>query len=264
MSSTVNEIAFGAKGDAVLEEINRDRLADQAYEVLRQRILSRRLKPGERLSVPLLAQELGLSRSPVREAVQRLVREGLGSERPRQGAVVASAEPEQLSPLYQVRAALEGLAAGLATSADDPDLLPALRRLSDQQSAAFAAHDDAGVIHADIAFHRRLVEAAGNAELSRVLEPILGRVAVAMLAGDLETWPAEALREHEGIIEAVAAGDAALSRKRSEAHVLKVRERLLRKLGGGAAASPAAGVALAGSVAGRPIADAVELGGGSR
>jgi DNA-binding transcriptional MocR family regulator len=61
----------------VLEEIQRDRLADQAYEVLRQRILNRRLRPGERLSVPLLAQELGLSRSPVREAVQRLVREGL-------------------------------------------------------------------------------------------------------------------------------------------------------------------------------------------
>lgn len=211
-------------------EIHRDRLADQAYEVLRQRILSRSLKPGERLSVPVLAQELGLSRSPVREAVQRLVSDGLGTERPRQGAVVASVDPRQLSHLYQVRAALEGLAASLATAAADPGLVPALQECTAAQATAFAAGDEVAIIRADIAFHGRLLRAAANPELTRALDPVLGRVAVAMLAGDLESWPARALREHEEIIAAVAAGDADLARRRSEEHVLQVRERLVRKL----------------------------------
>jgi DNA-binding GntR family transcriptional regulator len=223
------EAPSGTERDGV-PEIHRDRLADQAYEVLRQRILSRRLKAGERLSVPLLAQELGLSRSPVREAVQRLVSDGLGSERPRQGAFVASADPTQLSHLYHVRAALEGLSAALATTAGDPGLVPALQESTGHQAAAFAAGDEVAIIRSDIAFHSRLLSAAANPELTRALDPILGRVAVAMLAGDLESWPARALREHEEIIAAVASGDAELARRRSEEHVLQVRERLLRKL----------------------------------
>jgi DNA-binding GntR family transcriptional regulator len=59
-----------------------------------------------------------------------------------------------------------------------------------------------------------------------------------MLAGDLETWPARALQEHEGIIEAITSGDAELARRRSEQHVLQVRERLLRKPSGEPAGAP--------------------------
>lgn len=224
----------GTSGEGTGVEIRHDRLADQAYEVLRGRILTRQLKPGDRLGVPGLSQELGLSRSPVREAVQRLVREGLCSERPRQGAVVASVDARELAELYQVRAVLEGLSAALATAEGGPALVADLRTLHDEQTAAFEAGDEAGIIRADTAFHGRLVQAAGNPELSRVLDPVLGRVAIAMLAGDLASWPAHALHEHEGIIAAVADGDPALARRRSEEHVLAVRSRLIGKLDPGA------------------------------
>jgi len=213
--------------------IHRDRLADQAYEVLRQRILSRSLRPGDRLSVPPLAQDLGLSRSPVREAVQRLVADGLLTERPRQGAVVASVDPMQLGHLYQVRAALEGLSASLAAAAADSGLVAALRECIAQQTAAFAAGDEPSIIRADRDFHNHLLRAAANPELNRALTPILGRVAVAMLAGDLGSWPALAIREHEAILEAVAAGDGERARQCTEGHVLQVRDRLMRKLSAG-------------------------------
>src|SRR6476659_4379445 len=139
-----------------MSEIRRERLADQAYEILRDRILSRELLPGQRLSVPELAREMELSRSPVREAVQRLVNQGLGTERPRQGAVVAVADLHEINDLYEVRAVLEGLSAALATTAAGPGLVAELEDLLADQRVAFEAGDGAGVIRADISFHRRM------------------------------------------------------------------------------------------------------------
>ncbi|HEX3004213.1 MAG TPA: GntR family transcriptional regulator [Angustibacter sp.] len=213
-----------------MSEIRRERLADQAYEILRDRILRRELLPGQRLSVPELARELELSRSPVREAVQRLVSQGLGTERPRQGAVVAVADVHEIHDLYAVRAVLEGLSAALATAVAGPGFVAELEELLDAQRAAFEAGDGAGVIRADIAFHRRMATASGNAELVRVLDPVHGRSAIAMLAGELRSWPERAMAEHRSIIDAVAANDPVAARQRSEEHVLLVRSRLLGKL----------------------------------
>lgn len=213
-----------------MPEIRRERLADQAFEIVRDRILDRTLLPGQRLSVPELARELGLSRSPVREAVQRLVAQGLGTERPRQGAVVAVADPAELSQLYEVRAALEGLSAQLATLAAPPGLIEELTELLASQRAAFDAGDGPGVIRADLSFHSRLAAASGNVELVRVLDPIHGRSAIAMLAGELRSWPARAMQEHQSIIDAIAAMDPHEARLRSEQHVLLVRQRLMGKL----------------------------------
>ncbi len=93
--------------------ISRQRLADQVYAVLRGQILARELVPGDHLSVPVLAESLGLSRSPVREAVQRLVVEGLAVEEFHRGARVAGVDADDLADVYAVRGVLEGLAAAL-------------------------------------------------------------------------------------------------------------------------------------------------------
>ena len=167
-----------------MTEIHRSRLADQVYELLKDRILTRQLAPGQRLSVPAIAGELSLSRSPVREAVQRLVQESLATERPHQGAVVASADLHSLVDLYQVRAALEGLSAELAVEAHDARLIGDLAGVHDEHRLAYDGGSHADVIRADMRFHIRILDATANPELVRVLEPVLQRMSLAMLAGD--------------------------------------------------------------------------------
>ena len=209
--------------------IHRSRLADQAYEVLKERILTRQLLPGQRLSVPALAEELELSRSPVREAVQRLVQEGLGAERPRSGAVVASADLPALIDLYQVRAELEGLSARLAAGAEDDGLVGDLESIQDGHEAAHAAGRRSQMIRADVDFHARVLRSAGNSELTRMLEPVLQRMLLGMMEADRD-WPVNAMSEHRDIIAALRDGDAVASRRCMMAHILRVRTDMENKL----------------------------------
>ena len=103
----------------VLSPLQSDELlADRAYRELSQAIVSRGLEPGTRLSVPELARQLGVSRSPVREAVQRLIYDGLAEDRGRRGAVVARIEPDDFLSLLELRELLEGFAAGRAALHD--------------------------------------------------------------------------------------------------------------------------------------------------
>lgn len=209
--------------------IQRSRLADQAYELLKERILTRQLLPGQRLSVPAIAEELDLSRSPVREAVQRLVQEGLGTERPHSGAVVASADLPALIDLYAVRAELEGLSAQLAAASGDVGLVADLEAIQDGHEAAHHAGTRSQMIRADVDFHARVLRAAGNPELARMLEPVLQRMLLGMLEADRD-WPVQAMAEHRDIIAALRGGDAAEARSCMTAHVLRVRADLEGKL----------------------------------
>lgn len=205
------------------------RLTDQVHDWLKEQILTQRLLPGQRLSVPAIADELGLSRSPVREAVQRLVQEGLGTERPHQGAVVASADLPSLVQLYAVRAALEGLSAELAAKAGDVTLTADLLEIHAGHRSAYDEGRTSDVIRADVQFHRRILEAAGNAELARVTEPILQRMCLAMLAGE-QHWPSQALAEHQAVMEALGEHDAAKAKRAMTKHIQRVRRDLMVKI----------------------------------
>lgn len=209
--------------------IQRSRLADQVYELLKERILTRQLLPGQRLSVPALAEELELSRSPVREAVQRIVQEGLGTERPHSGAVVASADLPALIDLYRVRAELEGLSAELAAAAGDVELVADLETIQDGHEQAHSAGARSQMIRADVDFHARVARAAGNPELERMLQPVLQRMLLGMLEADRD-WPVQAMAEHREIIAALRGGDAAGARQRMTEHVLRVRRDMELKL----------------------------------
>lgn len=209
--------------------IQRSRLADQAYELLKERILTRQLLPGQRLSVPALAEELDLSRSPVREAVQRLVQEGLGTERPHSGAVVASADLPALIDLYLVRAELEGLSTELAAASGDESLVRDLEAIQDEHEAAHDAGVRSQMIRADVDFHARILRSASNPELTRMLEPVLQRMYIGMLEADRD-WPIQAVAEHRGIIAALRDQDASAARGRMVAHVLRVRTDMQNKL----------------------------------
>lgn len=205
--------------------ISRQRLADQVYAVLRGQILARELVPGDHLSVPVLAESLGLSRSPVREAVQRLVVEGLAVEEFHRGARVAGVDASDLADVYAVRGTLEGLAARLAAGRRDPALVATLRASVAEHGEAIRAGDEQAIIAADQAFHQAVLDAARNEHLTRALGPLLGRAQVAMLSGDLSRWPRKALTEHRAILAAIRAGDSDAAAAAASAHVQAVLTR---------------------------------------
>lgn len=204
--------------------IERRRLADQAYDVLRGRILRGELGGGAHLSVPRLAEELGLSRSPVREAVQRLVAEGLGDEVAHRGVVVARVDDSELDEVTDLRAILEGYAAGRAarivTSARL--LVPTLESALVRHEEAISLGDSAGIIAADMEFHLTL---AGSGATARAIAPLLGRAQLLMLAGDLTRWPTLACAEHRHVLVAVRAGDHEAAEAAARDHIERIRER---------------------------------------
>jgi DNA-binding GntR family transcriptional regulator len=209
---------------AVVSDPGRIRAADRVYDELQTAVLAGELPPGARLSVPRLAVRFGVSRSPVREAVQRLVQDGLATEAPHRGGVVATVTAAELIPLYEVREVLEGLAARLAARhASRNDLAQLHAELLAHERAVERGDIRAHIEH-DIAFHARLRQAAGNAELSSALHRIQGKVTLAMLTADHTRWPAKAIAEHRAILDGIIAADAGMAEKVARAHIARIRE----------------------------------------
>lgn len=203
-------------------------IGERTYEAVKSAILSNRLSPGTALSVPELARQLGVSRSPVREAVQRLIYDGLATHVPNRGAEVSRVDIEDLRELYVVRELLEGLAARLATENLDVDSLGLLRGVLDDHEKVLASEADIGAhVHLDTLFHRTLRDMAGNAHLTGVLEPIVGRSHFALHS----LWrsadaPRLALDEHRQIVDAMVTGDPALAETAARQHIARLRIRL--------------------------------------
>ena len=219
-----------------------DRIADSVYAALRDAIFAGRLRPGARLSVPALAGQFGVSRSPVREAVLRLTQERLAHEEPRRGAVVASVNVAELARLYEVREVLEGLAARLAVQNRG-------RRLVDELTSVLAAHaeaiadlppgphpDTAGGpawaaldahMSADMRFHGLIREASANPELIGMLEAIQTRVRLAMVTTSVTAGPHLAVADHRAILAAISAADPDLAERRAREHITRLRQNLL-------------------------------------
>lgn len=203
-------------------------LADRTYETLKAAILANQLPAGTALSVPELARQLQVSRSPVREAVQRLIYDGLANHEPYRGAEVARVDLEDLRELYVVRELLEGLAARLAAEKLDS---VGLQRLQDivaaHEEALTTKADNATHIELDIRFHDEIRDLAANRHLAAVLAPIAGRAHFALHS----LWRSAdatrlALDEHKAIVDAMITGDPALAERAAQQHIARLRVRL--------------------------------------
>jgi DNA-binding GntR family transcriptional regulator len=204
-----------------------DRIADSVYTRLSDAIFAGRLRPGTRLSVPALAAQLGVSRSPVREAVQRLTAERLAREEPRRGAVVASVGTAELARLYEVREVLEGLAARLAVQNQGRRLVGELRSVLAAHELAVASTALAAHTEADLRFHGLIRAASANPELIGMLDSIQARVRLAMVTTTVTAGPRRALVDHQAILAAVSAGDPDLAEQRAREHIARLRQSLL-------------------------------------
>jgi DNA-binding GntR family transcriptional regulator len=180
-----------------------------AFNWLRDAILSGRLRPGQALSENEIAQRLGVSRTPVREAIIRLEGEGLLTVRPQVGTTVAPIDVEAVADVQFLREAIEcrtvALAAQNVTAAD----AKALRALLKEQARIAARGDHATFVPLDDEMHRRLVAMAGRPNVWRAVEEAKAQLdRVRFLSLEDPAWLATIHRQHEEIVDRVVANDA--------------------------------------------------------
>lgn len=197
-------------------------MADAVFRVIRKAIVRHDLPPGLHLSVPALALQLGTSRSPVHEAIKRLVHEGLATEAPRRGAFVTTYSLSALVPLYEVRWALEGLAASLAAERASDGAILAMRQLLDEQDSAIRRDDMEKHVELDVQFHRLILDSAANPPLHGMLDDIYERIHTAMMSRVVRTGPTVAFADHQAILHAIAARDGAAAGAAATRHVMRV------------------------------------------
>jgi GntR family transcriptional regulator of gluconate operon len=187
-------------------------LAEDAADRIREQILAGGFAQGEHLVESKIAEQLNISRGPVREAFKLLRAEGLLTEEPRRGTFVVSLTADDVREIYGLRAALEGRAARLLARRRDLETLDELRRLADQIDLAVATGDAVAVSRADLAFHEGLCELCGN---SRILDVFRRYVPTLRALLRLDERVLDSLDEvslqHRPFVDAIASGDENLA-----------------------------------------------------
>jgi DNA-binding GntR family transcriptional regulator len=201
-------------------------LREAVQDAIRAAIVEGRYPQGERLLEDQLAQELDVSRNPVREALQALATEGFVVIEPRRGARVASVSSERAIELFEVREVLEGLAARLAAQRRSPEQLAALQAIVAEGEELVAAGKLGELPELNNRFHLALHGAAANAMLADVLgrlAPVITWVYARRIAErSTHSW-----NEHAAIADAIAAGDADLASQRACTHIAAARSAYL-------------------------------------
>lgn len=210
-----------------------NRLVDNIFEYLREAILSGEIEPGTRLAAPSLAEKLGVSRSPVREAVQKLTRQRLAIESPRRGVVVARSELKDTLKLFELREALEGLAANLAARRASKSDIKKIHAAMVKHESLVGDTDIPERQNANMEFHSYIRDAADNSELSRSLEDLQAQIRLGMNvmkarlgADDLRNTVAD----HRAIYRGIANRDPAKAELAARAHIQRLHDRLLEIL----------------------------------
>jgi len=224
-----------------LRRLTRKRATDEVYETLRDAILNRHFKPGERLQVDEIADRLGVSLTPVRHAIQQLATEGLIEIKPRSGTFVATLSLEDIEATFDVRIALECLAAEKAMDRIRPadlqrldELIEILRRpVTNEES--LRKHEKA-----NSELHLLLIEAAGNRRLTEIYQGLNAHLTIARIHAaerntDEDPRPAkETARrfaveqaEHEEIIAALRARDLPRMQAAVRKHIGRAKESLM-------------------------------------
>jgi DNA-binding GntR family transcriptional regulator len=194
-----------------LAPVARVSLRNHVYGLLRRAIISGELPPGLRVRDQDLAQRLGVSRTPVREALQRLEDEGLVETRPGSLTRVVPLDTPEARDTFPVVATLHALATRLAVPRLLAADLEALRQANKALAAALAANDLQRAIAADVRFHLLFVQRAENAALALTLDRLMPRVRRLEVAQFGSLAGARSVEQHEAIVEACVRRDATLA-----------------------------------------------------
>lgn len=203
-------------------------LREIVFETLREAIISGVLIPGERLMEIQLAEEMGVSRTPVREAIRKLELEGFVVMIPRKGAYVSGISMKDIADVFELRAALEGLAAGLAAERVTEEELEQLERILVKLGECVQNNDLEQLVELDTEFHDTLFKASRNERLVQIVSNLreqIQRFRTTTLAapGRMKF----AIQEHKKIVEAVSERNVELARALASEHIENAENSML-------------------------------------
>jgi len=206
-------------------------LRETVCEALRDAIRRGILEPGERLMEVQLAEELGISRTPVREAIRKLEQEGYVIMLPRRGTYVSNVSVHDVKEIFEIRTALESLSIVLATMRIEPEELEKLRALLTEIEGHIENNDMEKIVATDIKFHGLLYQVSRNERLVAIISNLKEQLArFRTLSMSYPGRLQETLEEHRAMVEAIAAGDVDLARDAAERHMEQAEETLLKAM----------------------------------
>lgn len=210
------------------------RRSDYVYQCLFREIMSGQLEPGVRLREQEISDRLGISRTPVREALNRLVMDGVLQSIPNAGVMIRKYTPDELKDLFSLRAAFESLAVKLACEKGFSDRsLNDAKKANERLEARLEKDDDPGCYSADVQFHQKLIALANSTVISEAYSKsnisIVSWRRSDRTAGHLHRHRT-ALREHEEILAALEKRDAAKAAQLCERHILDGYTRVVETL----------------------------------
>lgn len=217
-------------------------LSEKTYHHLRRKLLAGELHPGSRLDYKKISKELGISVTPVREAMGKLASEGLVELVPRAGAVVCKLGRQEAEELYGVREAIETYAAAKAATRISTGVLEQLKVLLDKMhrltdglsgsNGVLTGESLAEFLEADLGFHMTVIEAAGNARLTKLAADghILSRIFGTERFGHSRELLEEAVQHHRAIFEALQKHDPAKAGHMISTHINRSLELTLLHL----------------------------------
>lgn len=221
------------------QSITRDTLQQRVANSLRELLIQGALEPGTKLNERELCEQLGVSRTPLREAIRLLVSEGLVVLDPGRGAFTPVLSTIDISNTFELLGALEGLAGELAAQRISTEELTELAALQHEMQATFERHDLPGYYRLNARTHDLLSKAARNPVLRENWKQVNGRMHALRFRSnqDQEKWK-KALDEHAQILTAMQKRDGAAARRLLEQHLLRKRDAVLDLLRTGAHAQP--------------------------
>lgn len=195
------------------------RLGDKAYDIIRGKIVTCQMMPGAVVDQNALMEEIGVSRTPVREAVNALEAEGLLVVMPRRGVIVAPISLSDVSQIYTVRENVEPLIARLATPAVEKDRLAKYYKIFTREKS-----DPDSIIHSDFEMHLYLAERTENTYLVRLMSSVLSQnMRIVVLGARIQDRLPASNKEHAAIIERMLDGDADGAAEAMRTHIASAK-----------------------------------------
>jgi DNA-binding GntR family transcriptional regulator len=216
---------------------DRRKVTDWVYEELKSAIVDLRLAPGDPLREATLADQLGVSKTPIREALTRLEQEGLVETTSFKGAVVTGYSRQDLLEIYELRELLENAAARTAAESMADADRDRLDRICRESRKLKKNHDAAGLAALISAFDDVLFEQVRNSRIRALIENLRAHLTrIGHLTAEIPGRIEASVDEHEKIVQAIAARDPELAERQMREHIRSVRDDQLRALGGAAGA----------------------------
>jgi len=210
--------------------ITHSNLSDKVKNILRKKIIEQELPPGMHLKEDKIAEELGVSRTPVREALRTLIEAGLVKEIPRKGTYVIELTKSDVEEVYTIRSVLEGLATRLATPFFSNDELKFIDKAFTEVEDKLKSNDFQLFLEVDTEFHDTIIEKNLNGRLKVLLGGVHDQIMI------FRNWHASqsldeaflAMREHRMILDALKNQDSFLAEKKMVEHIERVKQHLLQ------------------------------------